>query len=231
MSGLVQRKDRQLDLERTPLVGESLAVDDCDDKKNQSQRVSVSETIIVALFMLFGVAVLALYTRRFEFPSPTPSEPLPGFVLQGIKQCEYIKRGPPSFEHATADRKKSDRHVPGTRPVYLKNATLWTGEDDGNEVIHGAGVWLQDGVIRRIGKGDDEFQELIAATGKSKFDEVELHGAWLTPGIVDVHSHLAVDAAPGLEGSSDTNSWKSPILPFLRSLDAFNTHDACVRPC
>lgn len=40
-----------------------------------------------------------------------------------------------------------------------------------------------------------------------------------------MHSHLAVDAAPSLEGADDTNSLKSPVLPWLRSLDGFNTHD------
>ena len=42
---------------------------------------------------------------------------------------------------------------------------------------------------------------------------------------VDLHSHLGVDAAPGLRGADDTNSIKSPIMPYLRSLDGFNTHD------
>jgi hypothetical protein len=40
-----------------------------------------------------------------------------------------------------------------------------------------------------------------------------------------MHSHLAVDASPSLNGADDTNSLKSPILPYLRSLDAFNTRD------
>jgi hypothetical protein len=36
---------------------------------------------------------------------------------------------------------------------------------------------------------------------------------------------LAVDSSPSLHGGDDTNSLKSPILPYLRSLDAFNTRD------
>ena len=40
-----------------------------------------------------------------------------------------------------------------------------------------------------------------------------------------MHSHLAVDSAPHLSGADDTNSLKAPILPWLRSLDGFNTHD------
>lgn len=48
----------------------------------------------------------------------------------------------------------------------------------------------------------------------------------LISGIVDMHSHLAVGSSPSLEGSEDDNSLKAPILPWLRSLDGFNTHDA-----
>lgn len=40
-----------------------------------------------------------------------------------------------------------------------------------------------------------------------------------------MHSHLAVDAAPSLKGTDDTNSLKASVQPWLRSLDGFNTHD------
>lgn len=41
----------------------------------------------------------------------------------------------------------------------------------------------------------------------------------------DLHSHIGVGAAPGMRGNADTNSIKAPILPWLRSIDGFNTHD------
>ncbi|OCF30643.1 amidohydrolase [Kwoniella heveanensis BCC8398] len=40
-----------------------------------------------------------------------------------------------------------------------------------------------------------------------------------------MHSHMGVDAAPSLQGNDDTNSLKNAVLPWLRSLDGFNTHD------
>lgn len=42
---------------------------------------------------------------------------------------------------------------------------------------------------------------------------------------VDLHSHLGVISAPMMNGAFDVNSKKGPILPWLRSIDAFNTHD------
>lgn len=47
----------------------------------------------------------------------------------------------------------------------------------------------------------------------------------LLSGIVDTHSHMGLDSAPGLKGSSDTNSHRGNTQPWLRSFDGFNTHD------
>lgn len=36
---------------------------------------------------------------------------------------------------------------------------------------------------------------------------------------------MGLDSAPGLKGSSDTNSHRGNTQPWLRSFDGFNTHD------
>lgn len=41
-----------------------------------------------------------------------------------------------------------------------------------------------------------------------------------------MHSHLGVDSSPALAGSADTNSLHGLVLPWLRSVDGLNTHDA-----
>ena len=43
--------------------------------------------------------------------------------------------------------------------------------------------------------------------------------------IIDVHSHMGDWSIPILDGASDANSLKGPILPWLRSLDGLNTRD------
>jgi imidazolonepropionase-like amidohydrolase len=43
--------------------------------------------------------------------------------------------------------------------------------------------------------------------------------------IVDMHSHLAVESSPLLQGASDGNSINGLVLPWLRALDSMNTHD------
>lgn len=40
-----------------------------------------------------------------------------------------------------------------------------------------------------------------------------------------MHSHVGVASIPGQRGSDDDNSYKAPIMPFLRAFDGLNTHD------
>ncbi|ORX38692.1 hypothetical protein BD324DRAFT_621954 [Kockovaella imperatae] len=220
---------------------------DEDDKytKSRSLKSRPAFKLVVestpALFLLIGL--FYLLTRKdvaagFPWPSKPAPTTLPAFIEEGIEQCKIVQR---SVEQPKWDKKrtKNDRFVPGTRPTWLKNGTVWTGDQDGEEILKGHDILLDGGVIRKIGSSDD-IQAFIASdprlTSKSVASsdstrelvvvhEVELDGAWVTPGIVDLHSHIGVGAAPGLFGNSDTNSIKAPILPWLRSLDAFNTHD------
>nr|XP_018261300.1 amidohydrolase [Kwoniella dejecticola CBS 10117]OBR83458.1 amidohydrolase [Kwoniella dejecticola CBS 10117] len=182
---------------------------------------------ILALFgVLWVFTKLAGIGGGFEFPftRPTPDpKPLPKFVEDGIRQCEIINRPKPHFPPSTNKRKYNDRHVPGSASIWLKNGTLWTGEEGGTEILKGVDVLLQDGLIRRIGTSKD-LAEYINGNGKD-VEEVQLHGAWVTPGIVDMHSHIAIDSAPSIFGAEDTNSIKGSVQPWLRSLDGLNTHD------
>ena len=46
---------------------------------------------------------------------------------------------------------------------------------------------------------------------------------------MDLHSHVGLLSAPFLSGAFDVNSAHGPILPWLRSIDAFNTHDEALQ--
>lgn len=226
MSRLVQRRDQRADVEKAPIVEEDTGFKEHTTSRPSRARYLLPLAALAALLITCHDGTRDYVRRDLGFPWPSEPETLPPFVHEGMKRCEQIRRPPPSPEPATEKRTQSDRYVKGTRPVWLKNATLWTGEDDGKEVRYGADVWLEGGVVRKIGSKKDFDDLLEAAKDKGdKVDEVDLDGAWVTPGIVDLHSHMGVYPSPELEGSAEGNSFKAPIQPWLRSLDGFNTHD------
>lgn len=111
---------------------------------------------------------------------------------QILQQCKYVRSpaGSPSDFHA---RNSSDRHVPGTNPLLLKNAKILTGARNGTEVIYGD-VFLEKGLIKAVGYVPPDM-----------LDQPDLHiedvdGAWVSPGLVDLHSHIGVSSSPSLKG-------------------------------
>ncbi|KAF5347941.1 hypothetical protein D9756_010123 [Leucocoprinus leucothites] len=141
-----------------------------------------------------------------------------------VDQCRNIHSpaGPsPDFDPATRldNDGRSERFVEGTKPTLIRNAKIWTGHDDGKEVIRGD-VLLDRGLVVDVGKTHDKHLQDLKG-----LDVIDAKGRWVTPGLVDLHSHIGVDSSPHLDGAADTNSRKAPILPWLRSIDGINTHD------
>ncbi|KAJ4472838.1 carbohydrate esterase family 9 protein [Lentinula edodes] len=138
-----------------------------------------------------------------------------------IRKCAHlndIPGPPPSFD----SRKESDRYVPETKPTWIKNATIWTGNIDGLEVILEGDLFLDKGIIKAVGKVP---AQILSAYDHDYLSVIDANGSWVSPGIVDLHSHLGDYSSPKLRGSDDTNSRKGLVQPWLRSLDSLNTHD------
>ncbi|KAF7334289.1 Carbohydrate esterase family 9 protein [Mycena sanguinolenta] len=175
-------------------------------------RVRPLQLAIVFFAILYSLANFLLWPK-------SRLETLPINAQAIVAQCRalYLTPGPPDDFQS---RMHSDRFVKGTKPTLIRNATIWTGLDDGNEVIQGD-IFLDKGLVKKVGTFD-----LRSYRGVEVLDAA---GAWVSPGIVDMHSHLGVDSAPELNGASDTNSLKGLALPWLRSLDGLNTHDEAYR--
>ncbi|KAF7318200.1 Carbohydrate esterase family 9 protein [Mycena chlorophos] len=170
---------------------------------------------------LLALAVLS-YSLTSTFLLSSNSVQVPLNAATTIAQCRALSLtpGPPKDFYS---RTTSDRFVPGTKPTLIRNATVWTGGDDGKEILTAADVLIDKGIIQSVGKVD------ISRLKLEDYVVVDAKGAWLTPGIVDMHSHLGVGSSPHLSGASDTNSHKGLAQPWLRSLDGLNTHDEAYR--
>ncbi|KAH7927128.1 carbohydrate esterase family 9 protein [Leucogyrophana mollusca] len=167
------------------------------------------------------LAALLYSLLLFNRPDPT-TRTLPGADGSNFAKvkarCQYLARkaGPPSDFH---ERVHSDRYVPGTRATLITNAKIWTGNHDGTEVVHGD-ILLDRGIIVAAGRVQNSTIQYY-----KDIDIIDVHGSWVTPGIVDMHSHVGDSPSPELNGAADDNSEKGPIQGWLRSLDGLNTHD------
>ena len=90
---------------------------------------------------------------------------------------------------------------PGVLTV-IRHATLLDGE--GRQINDGTLV-LADGVIQAVGG-----PELASPAGALEIDGT---GKYVTPGIIDVHSHLGDYPSPGVTANSDGNEATSPTRP------------------
>jgi imidazolonepropionase-like amidohydrolase len=88
--------------------------------------------------------------------------------------------------------------VPSSPPTLIRHATVLTGT---GMRLENTDVLIVDGKIHAVGAALD-------APANSKI--VEAQGNWVTPGLIDVHSHLGVYPSPGVEANSDGNEATSP---------------------
>jgi len=84
--------------------------------------------------------------------------------------------------------------------TLITNATILTGT---GERLDNASLLIQGGKIAFVGTGD-------APAGVKTIDA---KGKWVTPGLIDVHSHLGVYASPGVDAHSDGNEMTNPATP------------------
>ena len=82
--------------------------------------------------------------------------------------------------------------------TLIKSVNLYDGL--GNEYSN-FDVLIDNGIIEEIGKDILDGDATI----------IDAKGKWLTPGIIDIHSHMGVYPAPGVRTSSDGNEATSPI--------------------
>ena len=97
--------------------------------------------------------------------------------------------------------------------TLIRGATILTGT---GERLDNADILLVDGKISAIGPSlaDDAATEVVDATG-----------LWVTPGIIDVHSHLGVYPSPGTESMSDGNEATAPVTAEVWAEHSVWPHD------
>lgn len=86
-------------------------------------------------------------------------------------------------------------------PILLQHATVLTGT---GTRLDDADVLMRDGRIAAVGQALEAPADAV---------RVDATGKWITPGIIDIHSHLGVYPSPGVSAHSDGNEATSPVTP------------------
>ncbi len=90
-----------------------------------------------------------------------------------------------------------------SRTTVISHATIFTAA--GPRIEDGS-ILLRDGKIVAVGKTVDSPGDAVTIDATGKF---------VTPGLVDTHSHLGVYAAPGGDALSDGNEATNPTTPYV----------------
>lgn len=98
----------------------------------------------------------------------------------------------------------STYQTPDARPVLIENVTILTAVDE--DRIDNGYVYIRDGKVAAVGRMGEVF-----AMPMDTVDIVDGEGAWLTPGIIDVHSHLGNYPSPSYASHSDGNEATRPV--------------------
>ena len=89
--------------------------------------------------------------------------------------------------------------------LVIRNATVMTAS---HGTIAKGTVWIHNGKIAGVGT------DLAAPSGSTVIDAT---GKYVTPGIIDPHSHSAL--------GNDVNEATSPVTPSMMMIDAFDNND------
>ncbi len=147
---------------------------------------SGGQALLLTLILAAGCASAG--ARQVGAPQPAPTQP----ASAGRRASQ---------DTTSADRPQYpstyQRHA--NPPVVIRNATIMTAT---GQEIQGGSILFRDGRIVAVGTSVEAPADAVAIDGTGK---------WVTPGVIDTHSHLGVYAAPSSWAESDGNEATNPV--------------------
>lgn len=159
------------------------------------------------ILMRVHVAVLLLAAACAPRPVLSPAAadiPSPAPVPVAAPPQDTAGRFPPgagALSEPNADPFASTYAAPAARPTVIRNATIMTAT---GTTLRNASILLSGGKVTALGPTVDAPAGALVIDGSGKF---------VTPGLIDTHSHLGVYAAPGVDALSDGNELTNPATP------------------
>lgn len=177
------------------------------------------------LVLLVAAAVLCLAFAYYNSTLDTPSHYVQHESLaKGLEQCRRINFGTKPIHQPSIERGnlRWSPVVGQNHTIVLRNATLFDGESVLADAVN---VVFRKGVITSILKDGDQVSSLLDA------DVYDLNGRFVTPGLVDIHSHHLEIPFSRVVANQDVNEKPQlgPITPFVRAIDGFKPYDPAIQ--
>ncbi|HEY7687915.1 MAG TPA: amidohydrolase, partial [Dongiaceae bacterium] len=134
-----------------------------------------------------------------DAPATTPAEPVA--ARPTAERVSYNRNPYPS----------TYKPMP-SEDVLIRNATVLDGT---GRQLDGASVLIQNGKIAAVGA------DIVAQNVRV----IDASGKWVTPGIIDIHSHLGVYPSPGIAAHQDGNEISGPVTAEVWAEHGIWPHD------
>jgi imidazolonepropionase-like amidohydrolase len=148
------------------------------------------------------LTLLLLFAALGACAKPAQSAPAP-MAQSGAAQAKPAGPGAGAVSTPNADPFPSTYRAAPSRPTLIRNVTIMTAA--GPSIQNGS-IVLLDGKIVGIGTNLLAPPDAVVIDGAGKF---------VTPGIIDTHSHLGVYPAPGTAGNNDGNEATNPVTAHV----------------
>ena len=119
--------------------------------------------------------------------------------------CTLSSEGTKAFESTYEPINSGD--------IFIEDARILTGT--GKEILKGS-ILISSNKIKAIGENLSKPSGVLL---------INANGKWVTPGIIDIHSHMGVYSAPSLRSSSDGNESTSPVTAHVWAEHSVWTQD------
>lgn len=152
-----------------------------------------------AIALAVGLAACAGQPSAAPAPAPAPSTTTSRSTTSDSATRATALTG--ALSTPNADPFPSTYHALASRPTVIRNVTILTAA---GPTIKGGSVLLRDGKIAEVGASVSAPADAVVIDGTGKY---------VTPGIIDTHSHVGAGGVPGDPGTqtNDVNEATSPV--------------------
>jgi imidazolonepropionase-like amidohydrolase len=154
---------------------------------------------------MLRVALVAALSVLACAPAKGSQAPTPIIAASGdsVHSKDSTTAGAGALSLPNADPFPSTYKPFASKVTVIKNVTILTAA--GPRITNGA-ILLRNGKIESVGATVSAPADALVIDGTGKF---------VTPGIVDVHSHVGVYPAPGVPANSDGNEMVKPVTAYV----------------